>query len=36
MAMGDFEPVRKIDSLNLMDEERSQVLGANAVRALNL
>jgi aminocarboxymuconate-semialdehyde decarboxylase len=36
MAMGDFEPVRKIDSLNLTDEERSQVLGANAARALNL
>ena len=30
MAMGDFEPVRKINSLNLTDEERSQVLGANA------
>jgi aminocarboxymuconate-semialdehyde decarboxylase len=36
MAMGDFEPVRKIDSLNLTGEERSQVLGANAARALNL
>jgi aminocarboxymuconate-semialdehyde decarboxylase len=36
MAMGDFEPVRKIDSLTLTDEERSQVLGANATRALNL
>ena len=36
MAMGDFKPVRKIDSLTLTDEERSQVLGANATRALNL
>jgi aminocarboxymuconate-semialdehyde decarboxylase len=36
MAMGDFEPVRKVDSLNLTDEERRQVLGANARRALNL
>ena len=36
MAMGDFDPVRKIHSLNLTDEERSQVLGANAARALNL
>ena len=36
MAMGDFEPVRKIDSMNLKDEERSQILGANAARALNL
>ena len=36
MAMGDFEPVRKINSLNLTDEERSLVWGANAARALNL
>jgi predicted TIM-barrel fold metal-dependent hydrolase len=36
MAMGDFEPVRKIDSLTLTEEQRSQVLGANAARALNL
>jgi aminocarboxymuconate-semialdehyde decarboxylase len=36
MAMGDFEPVQKINSLNLTEEERSQVLGANARRALNL
>ena len=36
MAMGDFEPVRKLESLNLTDEERSQVLGINATRALNL
>jgi hypothetical protein len=34
--MGDFEPVQKINSLNLTEEERSQVLGANARRALNL
>src|SRR5262245_58238821 len=36
MAMGDFEPLRKINSLNLTNEERSQVLGTNAARALNL
>jgi aminocarboxymuconate-semialdehyde decarboxylase len=36
MAMGDFEPVRKINSLNLTEKERSQVLGTNAARALNL
>jgi aminocarboxymuconate-semialdehyde decarboxylase len=36
MAMGDFDPVRKIDSLNLVDEQRSQVLGANAAQALKL
>ena len=36
MAMGDFEPVHKIDSLNLTDAERSQVLGLNAANALNL
>ena len=36
MAMGDFEPVRKVHSLNLTDEERCQVLGGNAARALQL
>jgi aminocarboxymuconate-semialdehyde decarboxylase len=36
MAMGDFEPVRKLNSLDLTDQERRQVLGANAARALNL
>ena len=37
MAMGDFEPVRKIMALSLLsDQERSQILGANAIRALNL
>jgi aminocarboxymuconate-semialdehyde decarboxylase len=36
MTMGDFEPVHKINSLTLTDQERSQVLGANAARALNL
>jgi aminocarboxymuconate-semialdehyde decarboxylase len=36
MAMGDFEPVQKIKLLNLTEQERSQVLGSNAVRALNL
>ncbi len=36
MAMGDFEPVGKIDSLNLTDGERTEVLGANAAKALKL
>ena len=36
MGMGDFEPIRKIELLSLTDEERSQVFGANAARALNL
>jgi aminocarboxymuconate-semialdehyde decarboxylase len=36
MAMGDFDPVGKIDSLNLPDEERNQVLGGTAARALKL
>ena len=36
MAMGDFEPVSKIESLNLGDQERKQILGGNAAHALNL
>jgi aminocarboxymuconate-semialdehyde decarboxylase len=36
MAMGDFEPLRKINELNLTDKERSQILGDNAAGALNL
>jgi len=36
MAMGDFEPVRKVMQLDLIDEERNQILGGNAARALNL
>jgi aminocarboxymuconate-semialdehyde decarboxylase len=36
MAMGDFDPVRKIKDLNLADGAREQILGGNAVRALNL
>ena len=36
MGMGDFEPVRKINELNLTDEERSQILGDNAAGALKL
>ena len=36
MAMGDFEPVQKIQQLNLTEAERGQILGANAARALNL
>jgi aminocarboxymuconate-semialdehyde decarboxylase len=36
MAMGDFEPVNKVKQLNLSGEERAQVLGGNAARALHL
>jgi aminocarboxymuconate-semialdehyde decarboxylase len=36
MAMGDFAPVHKVEQLSLTDKERGQVLGSNAVRALNL
>ena len=36
MAIGDFESVNKINQLNLSQAERSQVLGGNAARALNL
>jgi aminocarboxymuconate-semialdehyde decarboxylase len=36
MAMGDFEPVQKIELLNLSEKERSRVLGSNAAGALNL
>ncbi len=36
MVMGDFEAVGKINSLNLTDNERSQVLGGNALKALKL
>jgi aminocarboxymuconate-semialdehyde decarboxylase len=36
MAMGDFEPVRKIKLLDLSEKDRSGVLGTNAARALNL
>ena len=36
MGMGDFEPISKIESLSLSDEQRNWVLGANAARALNL
>ncbi|HTN73412.1 MAG TPA: amidohydrolase family protein [Methylomirabilota bacterium] len=36
MGMGDFEPVQKIKQLHVSAEERNQVLGANAARALNL
>jgi aminocarboxymuconate-semialdehyde decarboxylase len=36
MAMGDFESVNKINQLNLSQAERSQILGGNAARALNL
>jgi hypothetical protein len=34
--MGDFEPVPKINAINLTDEERNQILGANAAKALKL
>jgi aminocarboxymuconate-semialdehyde decarboxylase len=36
MAMGDFEPVRRINALNLSDEDRARILGSNAIRALKL
>jgi aminocarboxymuconate-semialdehyde decarboxylase len=36
MAMGDFEPVQKIKSLNLTEEERDEILGVNAARALRV
>jgi aminocarboxymuconate-semialdehyde decarboxylase len=36
MGMGDFEPISKISQLNLSENERSQLLGANAARALKL
>ena len=36
MGMGDFEPLGKINELNLTDEERSQILGDNAAGALKL
>ena len=36
MAMGDFEPVQKIKELKISEQERSQVLGANAVKAIQL
>jgi len=36
MAMGDFEPVRRVMQLDLIQQERDQILGGNAARALNL
>jgi aminocarboxymuconate-semialdehyde decarboxylase len=36
MAMGDFEPVRKLEALGLCEEERKLILGGNAARALGL
>jgi aminocarboxymuconate-semialdehyde decarboxylase len=36
MAMGDFEIVRTFDLINLSNEERDQVLGVNAIKALNI
>jgi aminocarboxymuconate-semialdehyde decarboxylase len=36
MAMGDFEPVAKIEQLKLSAEERGQILGGNAAKALHL
>jgi len=36
MAMGDFEPVSKVMQLNLSDAQRGQILGGNALKALNL
>src|SRR5262245_7263839 len=36
MSMGDFEAVSKVNQLSLGDAERQQILGANALRVLNL
>jgi aminocarboxymuconate-semialdehyde decarboxylase len=36
MAMGDFEAVTKVMQLSLSQQERGQILGDNAARALNL
>jgi aminocarboxymuconate-semialdehyde decarboxylase len=36
MAMGDFEPVQKIERLTISANERSQLLGGNASKALSL
>lgn len=36
MAMGDFGPVQKIRQLKITDDERSQLLGGNALKALSL
>ena len=36
MAMGDFDPVRKVKDLKLSDAERELILGGNAACALNL
>jgi aminocarboxymuconate-semialdehyde decarboxylase len=36
MAMGDFETIAKVMQLNLSQQERRQILGENAARALNL
>jgi aminocarboxymuconate-semialdehyde decarboxylase len=35
MAMGEFEPVTKIESLQLGARDRELILGGNAARALN-
>jgi aminocarboxymuconate-semialdehyde decarboxylase len=36
MGMGDFDPVGKVAQLKVTDESRKQILGGNALRALNL
>lgn len=36
MAMGDIEAVSKVKHLSISDGEQSQILGGNAMRALNL
>ena len=36
MAMGDFDPVRKVKDLKVADAERELIFGGNAARALNL
>jgi aminocarboxymuconate-semialdehyde decarboxylase len=36
MAMGDFEPVKKLAEINLTSAERELILGQNALQALGL
>jgi aminocarboxymuconate-semialdehyde decarboxylase len=36
MAMGDFEPVKKLAEINLTRSERELILGQNALQALGL
>jgi aminocarboxymuconate-semialdehyde decarboxylase len=36
MAMGDFESVTKVETLQLPAQDRNSILGGNAARALKL